>query len=88
MQNLNNQISTLSAEQNRLQDLHLVISQVETFAKRLDGSLDQADWSTKRQVIRTLVKQVEIGDEAAKVVYRIGSLPCTSAGFTASSLDG
>jgi site-specific DNA recombinase len=79
LQNLNNQISTLSAEQNRLQDLHLVIGQVETFAKRLDGSLEQADWPTKRQVIRTLVKQVEIGDEAAKVVYRIDSLPFAQA---------
>ncbi len=79
LHNLNEQIATLAAEQSRLQDFQLVVAQVETFAKMLEGSLEQADWSTKRQVIRTLVKQIEIGDEAVKVVYRIGSLPFVQA---------
>jgi site-specific DNA recombinase len=79
LQSLNDQIATLAAEQSRLQDLQLVVSQVETFAKMLEGSLEKADWSTQRQVIRTLVKQIEIGDEAVKVVYRIDSLPFAQA---------
>jgi site-specific DNA recombinase len=79
LQNLNDQIRALAAEQSRQRDLQLVISQVETFAKMLEGSLEQADWSTKRQVIRALVKQVEIGTEGVKVVYRIDSLPFAQA---------
>jgi site-specific DNA recombinase len=79
LQTLNDQITTLAAEQSRQQDLQLVISQVETFAKMLQGSLEQADWPTKRQVIRTLVKQIEIGTEGVKVVYRIDSLPFAQA---------
>jgi site-specific DNA recombinase len=79
LQNLNNQISTLATEQSRLQDLQLVIGQVETFAQMVEGSLEHVDWSTKRQVIRTLVKQIEIGDEAVRVVYRIDSLPFVQA---------
>jgi site-specific DNA recombinase len=79
LQNLNDQIAALAAEQNRLQDLQLVVTQVETFAKMLEGSLAKADWSTKRQVIRTLVKQIEIGTEGVKVVYRIDSLPFVQA---------
>jgi site-specific DNA recombinase len=79
LQSLNDQITALTAEQNRLQDLQLVVTQVETFAKMLEGSLAKADWSTKRQVIRTLVKQIEIGGEAVKVVYRIDSLPFVQA---------
>ncbi len=79
LQTLNDQITTLAAEQSRQQDLQLVISQVETFAKMLEGSLEQADWSTKRQVIKTLVKQIEIGSEGVKVVYRIDSLPFVQA---------
>jgi len=79
LQTLNDQRTTLVAEQNRQQDLQLVISHVETFAKMLAGSLEQADWSTKRQVIRTLVKQIEIGREGVKVVYRIDSLPFVQA---------
>ena len=76
---LNDQIGVLAAEQSRQQDLQVVISQVETFAKLLEGSLEQADWPTKRQVIRTLVKQIEIGTEGVKVVYRIDSLPFAQA---------
>jgi site-specific DNA recombinase len=76
---LNEQIATLAAEQSRLHDFKLVVAQVETFAKMLEGSLEQADWSTKRQVIRTLVKQIEIGDEAVKIVYRIDSIPFVQA---------
>ncbi len=79
LQTLNDQITSLAAEQSRQQDLQLVISQVETFAKMLEGSLEQADWSTRRQVIRTLVKQIEIGSEDIKVVYRIDSLPFVQA---------
>jgi len=79
LQNLNSQITALATEQSRVQDLQLVIGQVQTFAKMLEGSLEHVDWSTKRQVIRTLVKQIEIGDAAVKVVYRIDSLPFVQA---------
>ena len=79
LQNLTDQITALTAEQNRWQDLQLVVGQVETFAQRLAGSLEQVDWSTKRQVITTLVKQIEISDEAVKIVYRIDSLPFAQA---------
>jgi site-specific DNA recombinase len=76
---LDEQILALSQEQKRLQDLRLVIGQVDTFAKMIDGSLEQADFSTKRQVIRTLVKHIEIGDEDVKVVYRVDGLPFVQA---------
>ncbi len=79
LQHLNDQIATLAAEQSHQQNLRLVVGQVETFARLLEGSLEQADWSTKRQVIQTLVKQVEIGVEAVKVVYRVDRLPFARA---------
>ena len=69
LQTLNDQIAALAAEQSRRQDLHLVVGQVETFARMLAGSLEQADRPTQRQVITTLVKQIEIGEQAIKIVY-------------------
>ncbi len=68
LRNLDDQIGILAAEQNRQQDLQLVIGQVGTFTKMLEGSLEQADWPMKRQVIRALVKQIEIGTEGVKVI--------------------
>ena len=76
---LDGEILALSQEQKRLQDLRLVIGQVDTFAKMIDGSLEQADFQTKRQVIRTLVKHIEIGDEDVKVIYRVDGLPFVQA---------
>ncbi len=79
LQQLEEQIAALGMEQSRLQDLQLIVGQIETFARKLEGSLEQADWSTKQQVIRTLVKQIEIGEETVKVVYRVDSLPFVQA---------
>ena len=75
LSNLDEQITEMSQERHRLQNLQLVIGQVETFAKMVEGSLEKADFSTKRQVIRALVKHIEIGEEDVKIVYRVDSLP-------------
>jgi site-specific DNA recombinase len=79
LQTIHNQIAARTAEENHRQDLHLIVSQVETFRKMLEGSLEQADWSTRRQVITTLIKQIEIGEENVKIIYRIDSLPFAPA---------
>jgi len=75
LSNLDDQITEMSQERDRLQNLQLVIGQVETFAKMVEGSLKEADFSTKRQVIRSLVKHIEMGEEDVKIVYRVDSLP-------------
>lgn len=79
LQALEDQRAAVAAEQSRRQDLHLVVGQVETFARLLEGSLEQADGATKRQVITTLVKQIEIGEQAVKVVYKVDSPPFAQA---------
>jgi site-specific DNA recombinase len=76
---LEDQIAALAAEQDRRQNLQLVMGQVETFAKSLEGSVEQADWATKRQVITALVKQIEISEQAIRVVYKIDSVPFAQA---------
>jgi site-specific DNA recombinase len=76
---LTDQLAAAAAEQSRRQDLQLVIGQVETFAQRLAGSLDQADGPTKRQVMTTLIQQIEIGEQAVKIVYKVDNLPFARA---------
>jgi len=39
-----------------------------------DG-LAAADWATRRELIRTLVKRVEVDHDAVKVVFRVESTP-------------
>jgi hypothetical protein len=46
----------------RERELRLVIGRLQEFGERVKQGLDGADWSTRREIIRTLVKRIEIGE--------------------------
>ena len=49
---------------------------LEDFAKRVHDRMSEIDWSLQRELIRTLVKRVEIDQDDINVVFRIdGTLP-------------
>ncbi len=52
-------------------ELRLVITQLEDFALKVKDGLAEADWLTKRDLIRTLVQRVEIGPEKVNVLFRV-----------------
>ena len=41
-------------------ELQLIIGHLEDFAAKLRDGLEAADWASKRDLIRTLVKRVEV----------------------------
>ena len=57
------------------QELRLVIGHLQEFADRVQSGLMQADWSTRREIIRALVKRVEVDQEVVRVVYRVSPFP-------------
>ena len=59
----------------QIQEMRLIIGQLETFAQRVRGSLEKADWATRRHLITTLVKRIEVGQEEVRVVYRVNCGP-------------
>ena len=71
------QVRLLSEEISRQSELRLIITRLEEFSARVSEHLEQADWKTKRELIRTLVKRVEIGPAEVEIVFRIepGLLP-------------
>jgi site-specific DNA recombinase len=69
----------LTDEAARQAELRLVITRLEEFAVKVKGGLVDADWLTKRDLIRTLVQRVEIGKEEVNVVFRIPSAPFDSS---------
>jgi len=69
------QAQQITDEVARQAELRLVITRLEQFALKVSGGLAEADWSTKRELIRTLVKRVEIGKEEVNVVFRVASDP-------------
>ena len=60
-------------------DLRLIINTLDQFSLRVKGRLDQADWSTKQELIRALVKRVEVDHDQVNVVFRVDPLPFDSA---------
>ncbi|GFR12079.1 uncharacterized protein TNCT_354051 [Trichonephila clavata] len=60
------------------QELTLVVTNLEDFSSNITSNLDNADWITKRDIIRTLVKRIEINLENVNVVFRVKELPDSS----------
>jgi len=58
-------------EQSQKAELQQVISRLEEFSTKVKDGLDEADWHTKRDLIRTLVKQVDVGKEDVTIVFRV-----------------
>ncbi len=56
-------------------ELRLILGRLDEFASRVKQGLDQADWSTRRDIIRALVKRVEIDQEHVRVVFRVNPPP-------------
>jgi len=67
-----------TALQNAAEQAHslqLVIGKLETFATLVRDQLDEADWTTRRDLIRTLVRRIEVDDQHVRVVFRVGPEP-------------
>src|SRR5262245_56616268 len=52
-------------------DFAAAVEQLEAFARRVGEGLPEADWETRRAVLRALIKHVEVGKEAIRMVYKV-----------------
>jgi site-specific DNA recombinase len=56
-------------------ELRLVIGQLEEFARQVSQGLQEPDWNTRREIVRALVKKVEIDEQEVRIVYRVSPSP-------------
>ena len=56
-------------------DFAAAVEQLEAFAQRVGEGLSEADWDTRRAILRALIKHVEVGKEAIRVVYKVNPDP-------------
>jgi len=61
------------------EDLRLILGQFQEFAAQVRQGLDDANWGVRREIIRALVKRVEIGPEEVRIVYRVTPRPFDSS---------
>src|SRR5258708_21319653 len=52
-------------------ELRLILGRLETFAATVKAGLHQADFQKQRDIIRTLVKRVEVDQQHIRVVFRV-----------------
>ena len=55
----------------QVRSLHLIIGKLDLFAAMVRDRLGSADWATKRDIICTLVKRIEVDDDAVRVIFRV-----------------
>jgi site-specific DNA recombinase len=59
-------------------NLQVMIEHVEMFAERVKAGLEDADWQARREIMRALIKQVEVGEDGIRVVYKVQPCPFES----------
>jgi len=69
------ELASAEQEQNQQSELRLVIGRIEEFAERISSGLEEADWGTQREIVRSLVKRVEVDEDNVQVVYRVDPRP-------------
>lgn len=61
------------------EELRLVLGQFDTFAARMRENLEQADFATKRQLLRLLIQRIEVTEQDVRIVYKVSSRPFVNA---------
>jgi site-specific DNA recombinase len=62
-------------QQNQERELRLALGGLEEFAQQVTEGLEQADWLKRREIIRGLVKRIEVGHQEVRIVYRVSPPP-------------
>jgi site-specific DNA recombinase len=65
----------LAQELKEHDELKLVYSRFEDFADQINKSLTTADWKQRREILRALVKRVEVDSETIRIVYKVPPRP-------------
>jgi len=72
---LEEQVQQLQDEAALHTELQLIMGRLEDFAAQGHGGLAVADWTSKRELIRALVKRVEVTPNQVNVVFRVDQRP-------------
>jgi site-specific DNA recombinase len=72
---LQSEATVIAEEREQNQCLRLALQGLEEFAGRVQSGLSEAGWHERRDIIRAVVKRVEVGKEEIRVAYRVSPPP-------------
>jgi site-specific DNA recombinase len=81
LHHLEDQLQRLKEATEVEEELRLILGRLETFAAKVKAGLYQADFQTRREIIRALVKRVEVDEQQIRIVFRVSptTLPPSSS---------
>jgi site-specific DNA recombinase len=75
LMHIEEQTQQIKDEASLERELTLILGRLDEFATHVKDGLHAADWLTRRETIRALVKRVEIDQEQVRVVFRVNPPP-------------
>ena len=69
------QLQSQVGQQERAQELRGIVDNLRMFSCQVTTGLENASWETKRELIKTLVRRIEIDKDQINVVYRVDLFP-------------
>jgi site-specific DNA recombinase len=75
LETLETEAQAAVARAAQVHDVQAVIGQLQEFAQRVSEGLEEASWAAKREILRALIKRVEVGAEEVRVVYKVDPRP-------------
>jgi site-specific DNA recombinase len=81
LHHLEEQLHRLKNDAEMEEELRLILGRLELFAAKVKNGLHDADFQTRRDIIRALVKRVEIDEQQIRVVFRVSPIaPAPASG--------
>ncbi|GAH64665.1 unnamed protein product, partial [marine sediment metagenome] len=75
LEKLETELKEQSEKEEQLNALQLVIGRMKEFAEKVTARLREADWTTRREIIRAMIKEIRIDEEEVKIVYKVSPDP-------------
>ena len=69
--NIQEEEKKLTEKKDLARQIEVVISNLENFINRVITNLDELDWIGRRDIIRKVIKRIEMSDEEINIVYKI-----------------
>ena len=87
LEKLETEAKAVRDRESEAQEIRTAIDQLESFGSRIRDGLNDADWSTRREIMRSLIRKVEVGKDAIRIEYKVGPLPFDRGPTGADSQD-
>jgi site-specific DNA recombinase len=78
LKQMEQQAQNLKDQASLQRELRLILGRLQDFVSKIQEGLHTADWSARREIIRALVKRVEIDQEQVYVIFRVNPLTPSS----------